>query len=88
MNDPKATEDECTDEIALLSAASKDLRDDRSLNTALMTDIRAATKDFRQWEQVGNIYVTLEPFAMSNGLLTQSYKVKRDVVADRYKDEL
>ena len=34
------------------------------------------------------MYVTLEPFAMANGLLTQSYKVKRDFVAKRYSDEL
>jgi len=32
--------------------------------------------------------VTLEPFAMANGLLTQSFKVKRDFVAKRYEDEL
>lgn len=88
INDPKATENDCVDETALLSAASADLRNDKSLSTRLMTDVREATKEFRQWEQVGKIYLTLEPFAMSNGLLTQSYKVKRDVVANRYKDEL
>jgi long-chain acyl-CoA synthetase len=43
---------------------------------------------FRKWEQVNDVYVTLEPFAMANGLLTQSYKVKRDFVVKRYQDEL
>lgn len=88
VNDPKASEDDYVNEIADLSAASADLRNDKALHSALMTSIRTATKDFRAWEQVGSIYITLEPFAMSNGLLTQSYKVKRDAVADRYKDEL
>jgi hypothetical protein len=30
----------------------------------------------------------MEPFAMVNGQLTQSYKVKRDAVYDRYGSEL
>jgi len=88
LNDPKCTEEDCAEEIALLNDASEELRNDDSLQKALMTDVRAATKDFRAWEQVGNLYVTLEPFAMSNGLLTQSYKVKRDAVANRYAGEL
>lgn len=88
VNNPKATLEHCSEDIAELAKASADLRNDSSLQGALMADIKAATKGFRAWEQVGNIYVTLEPFAMSNGLLTQSYKVKRDVVAARYKDEL
>ena len=88
VNDPKRTEDECAEEVAALSSASAELRNNDSLKSALMADIREATKVFRIWEQVGNIYVTLEPFAMSNGLLTQSYKVKRDAVANRYKDDL
>lgn len=88
VNNPQATEDMCAEEIDLLSAASEDLRNDSSLQAALTADVKAATRGFRSWEQVGKIFVTLEPFAMSNGLLTQSYKVKRDVVANRYKDQL
>jgi long-chain acyl-CoA synthetase len=88
INDPKATEEDCAKDIESLINASSDLRSNDGLKSALMSDIRAATKDFRKWEQVGNLYLTLEPFAMSNGLLTQSYKVKRDAVANRYMDEL
>ena len=43
---------------------------------------------FRKYEQVSDVYLTFEPFAMVNGLLTQSYKVKREFVAKRYHDEL
>lgn len=88
VNDPKCTKEECAEDIYKLQSASADLRKNGDLNKLLMADVREATKNFRKWEQVGNIYVTLEPFAMSNGLLTQSYKVKRDAVANRYKDEL
>jgi len=88
VNDPKAIEEDCIEENESLWNASSDLRNNDDLKSALKADIRAATKDFRKWEQVGDIYLTLEPFAMSNGLLTQSYKVKRDAVATRYMDKL
>lgn len=88
LNDPKAILEDCAESNDILLNASSDLRNDGGLKSALMADIRAATKDFRKWEQVGDIYLTLEPFAMSNGLLTQSYKVKRDAVANRYMNEL
>eukprot|EP00557_Chaetoceros_sp_GSL56_P008450 CAMPEP_0176488378 /NCGR_PEP_ID=MMETSP0200_2-20121128/6674_1 /TAXON_ID=947934 /ORGANISM="Chaetoceros sp., Strain GSL56" /LENGTH=741 /DNA_ID=CAMNT_0017885351 /DNA_START=315 /DNA_END=2540 /DNA_ORIENTATION=+ len=86
VNDPKCTKEECAQELSQLRDASTDLRNNKDLRNILMEDIRCATKSFRKWEQVGNVYVTLEPFAMSNGLLTQSYKVKRDAVANYYKD--
>ncbi len=88
VNDPKCSEEDCISSCSVLSDASVKLRDDSALKSSLMSEIRAATKDFRKWEQVGDVYITLEPFAMSNGLLTQSYKVKRDFVSKRYADEL
>lgn len=88
INDPSCQDDESIPSLKALGDASKKLRDDKSLEKALITEIRKATSNFRPWEQVGGIYVTVEPFAMINGLLTQSYKVKRDVVYKRYSDEL
>ncbi len=88
MNDPKCSEEDCAASCKVLNQAAVSLRKDSSLKEALMSDIRAATKNFRKWEQVGNVYITLEPFAMINGLLTQSYKVKRDAVSRRYSEEL
>ena len=46
--------------------------------------MKKATAKFRPWEQVSSVYLSLEPFAMVNGLLTQSFKIKRDKVKDRY----
>jgi len=88
INDPSCQEDEGIPCLKSLNDASKKLRDDKALEKALITEIRKATSGFRPWEQVGGIYVTVEPFAMINGLLTQSYKVKRDVVYKRYSEEL
>ena len=88
MNDPQTSEEDCAASSKVLNGAADNLRNDESLKKTLMTDIRAATKDFRKWEQVGNVFITLEPFAMCNGQLTQSYKVKRDAVSSRYAEEL
>lgn len=88
VNDPKCTEEECVAPSKILRAASDDLRANQDLQKALMADIKKATKDFRAWEQVGAVHITLEPFAMANGQLTQSYKVKRASVMDRYGNEL
>jgi hypothetical protein len=38
---------------------------------------------FTRWEQVSTVYLTLEPFAMADGQLIKSYKVKRDAVTAR-----
>jgi long-chain acyl-CoA synthetase len=88
VNDPKCTEEVLVENKKVLIDASLKLRKDDALKKALLSDIRTATKDFRAWEQVSDVYITLEPFAMSNGLLTQSYKVKRNEVSERYKNEL
>jgi long-chain acyl-CoA synthetase len=88
VNDPKCTEEECKVGCDALGQESQALRKDDKLMKALKADIKQATKGFRAWEQVGNVHITLEPFAMSNGQLTQSYKVKRDAVSSRYADEL
>lgn len=88
VNDPKCTEEVLEENRKVLLDASVKLRNDDDLKKALLSDIRMATKEFRAWEQVSDVYLTLEPFAMSNGLLTQSYKVKRNEVSERYKDEL
>ena len=88
VNDPKCTEEECAEESEILRSVSDKLRSNKELENALMADVKKATKGFRAWEQVGAIYLTLEPFAMANGQLTQSYKVKRASVLERYEDEL
>ncbi len=43
---------------------------------------------FRPWEQVKGVYLLLEPFNAANGLLTQTLKIRRNVVAERYAKEI
>jgi long-chain acyl-CoA synthetase len=88
VNDPKCTEEECKAECKVLADASAKLRSNKELQDALTADVKKATAGFRGWEKVGAIYITLEPFTMANGQLTQSYKVKRAAVMDRYGNEL
>jgi len=90
VNDPKCTEEDCAEACARLAKASDDIRSSGDVSKTVAAEVKKATSSgaFRKWEQVKDVYVTLEPFAMANGLLTQSYKVKRDFVAKRYEDEL
>lgn len=41
---------------------------------------------YRPDDRIGTFRFILEPFSMENGLLTQTLKVRRAVVADRYRD--
>ena len=90
VNDPKCSEEDCAEACERLVAASNEIRSNSELTKKVAADVKKATTGgtFRKWEQISSVYVTLEPFAMANGLLTQSFKVKRDFVAKRYADEL
>lgn len=88
MNDPKCSMEDAEEKSKALNHASKSMRENKDLRSAVLAEIKQATKGFRKWEQVGDIYMTLEPFAMVNGQLTQSYKVKRAAVQERYQDVL
>lgn len=89
VNEPTATAEECAAEIKELQEASSRLRqNNQDLQKALQGVAQNASKQFRTWEKVNDVYFTFEPFAMTNGQLTQSYKVKRDSVLQRYQAEL
>jgi long-chain acyl-CoA synthetase len=89
VNDPQCTEEACKEGCQALSEASTKLRRDENLAKALKEITTKATKTgFRPWEKVSEVFLTLEPFAMANGQLTQSYKVKRAQVTERYGDEI
>jgi long-chain acyl-CoA synthetase len=88
VNDPKCSEEESEANCKILNEVVPALQANKELKKALMADIKAATSSFRAWEQVGDIHITIEPFAMANGLLTQSYKVKRDAVMARHGADL
>jgi long-chain acyl-CoA synthetase len=88
MNDPKCSQEDAAEAKTILTDAAVKLRKNAELSKALSADCKKATKEFRKWEQVGDVFLTLEPFAMANGQLTQSYKVKRDAVISSYGDLL
>lgn len=89
INDPKCDPEECADASETLREASASLRSNTELSGALSKIASASTTEgFRAFERVNEVYLTLEPFAMANGQLTQSYKVKRDAVFERYGDEI
>jgi long-chain acyl-CoA synthetase len=41
---------------------------------------------YRADDRVGPFRLILEPFSMENGLMTQTLKIRRHVVAERYRD--
>lgn len=88
VSDPKCSTEDCTANCQILINASAELRKNKSLQSMMEDIIKSATNNFRKWEKVNDCYLTLEPFAMSNGQLTQSYKVKRNQVMERYAKEL
>ena len=84
LNDPKCSDEQAATSSAILQEASKQVRANKELKNVIMDQVKSACSTFRQWEQVGDVYLTLEPFAMANQQLTQSYKVKRASVMDAY----
>lgn len=85
---PNCSQEDCEANMKILHDAVPKLQSNQGLKDKLKTEVKAATKNFRPWEQVGEIYITIEPFAMANGLLTQSYKVKRDAVMAKHGADL
>uniref|UniRef100_A0A7S1BQL2 AMP-dependent synthetase/ligase domain-containing protein n=1 Tax=Corethron hystrix TaxID=216773 RepID=A0A7S1BQL2_9STRA len=88
VNDPKCTIEDGTSYLETLSEASTTLRANKALIKSIKGTVKEATSKFRAWERVNDVYITLEPFAMANGLLTQSFKVKRDAVMKKFGDKL
>ena len=88
VSDPKCSEEDCEANMKILNEAVPKLQADQNLKASLKSDMKAATAAFRPWEQVGDVHITIEPFGMANGLLTQSYKVKRDAVLARHGGDL
>ncbi len=87
MNDPRFDPSDVPSAKELLKELTVRLQSDKSVVDAIQSDLKSSTGEpngFRKWETVKDAMVLAEPFAMSNGLLTQSFKVKRNEVANRY----
>eukprot|EP00520_Triparma_pacifica_P006470 CAMPEP_0118648140 /NCGR_PEP_ID=MMETSP0785-20121206/8992_1 /TAXON_ID=91992 /ORGANISM="Bolidomonas pacifica, Strain CCMP 1866" /LENGTH=460 /DNA_ID=CAMNT_0006540303 /DNA_START=569 /DNA_END=1950 /DNA_ORIENTATION=- len=87
MNDPKYDPELCASAASDLSSLTEELALDSALLSVIKEELKSSTgvkAGFRAWESVSEAIITSEPFAMSNGLLTQSFKVKRQPVIDRW----
>jgi len=74
---------------AALSALTKSLNENREVKRAVINEIRTIQgKACQDFEKINGVFLLWEPFSMGNGLLTQTLKVKRNVVAERFKSEI
>ena len=72
-----------------LRSAGIALAGDARVKAAVLAELGLANeKTSRRWERVGKAIITLEPFSVVNGQLTQTLKVKREEVARRYAEEI
>mmetsp|Transcript_26822 Transcript_26822/g.63611 ORF Transcript_26822/g.63611 Transcript_26822/m.63611 type:complete len:810 (-) Transcript_26822:41-2470(-) len=82
---------EKTPDAALLEEESGKLNARPDVVQAVFNEVKSIIKDtpgLQAWESVGKVHLVLEPFTMENGLMTQTLKVKRDKVAERYDGEI
>ena len=76
-------------EIEDLRTARRKLAANDKVKAAVMAELNKANEGtIRGWERVGKAIITLEPFSVVNGQLTQTLKVKRDRVASRYEEDV
>ncbi|CBJ32681.1 long chain acyl-CoA synthetase [Ectocarpus siliculosus] len=71
-----------------LADAEKEILGAPGLERAVMDQLKAVAGEERPWEQVGSVIMKFEPFTTSNGLITQTLKTKRNVVAERFSKEI
>ena len=76
-------------DVEELRSAARTLQGDARIKDAVMKELSLTNeKTKRGWERVGKAIITLEPFSVVNGQLTQTLKVKRDAVAKRYAEDI
>jgi long-chain acyl-CoA synthetase len=79
---------------ALLSYFGGDARDarqllaDRRVRRLFEEEILKHSKDFRTYELVRSFWIEAEPFTRENGMLTPSFKLRRERVRERYETRL
>ncbi|HEX7479514.1 MAG TPA: long-chain fatty acid--CoA ligase [Polyangiales bacterium] len=66
----------------------QDLLADRRTRRLFEDEILKYSKDFRTFELVRNFWLELSPFTRENGMLTQTFKLKRSAVLRRYEGRL
>ena len=71
-----------------LDADAEGSLDDEKMKAKLVKMIRPTLKGFPGYAKVRRVIVTLEPWAIDNGLLTPTLKIKRARVLEKYADEI
>ena len=61
---------------------------DKTIIARFKREIDKFNKEFGDTEQIKKFELVPETWGMENGFLTPTLKVKRGVVADRYKDTI
>ncbi|MFM7325293.1 MAG: hypothetical protein ACKO4L_10270 [Nodosilinea sp.] len=62
---------------------------DAAVETLIRGELNRQVKDrpgYRPDDRIGPFQLLAEPFSVENGLLTQTLKVRRAVVTERYRD--
>jgi long-chain acyl-CoA synthetase len=59
-----------------------------ALRRAVQLEIAENSKDFKGFEKIMNFALLPEEFSTENGMLTPSLKIKRNIVVERFKDQL
>ncbi|XP_031114301.1 probable acyl-activating enzyme 16, chloroplastic isoform X2 [Ipomoea triloba] len=80
-------------EEVLLAAKQLSVIDSNATEVSQEKTVTILHEELRKWTagctfQVGPILIVDEPFTIDNGLLTPTMKVKRDRVADLYKEQI
>ncbi|MDT9699122.1 AMP-dependent synthetase/ligase [Streptomyces sp. P17] len=67
---------------------SRDAREDNALREEIARAVAAANSAVSRWESIRVFRVLPEPFDLTNGLLTPSMKLRRDVIVRHYALEI
>jgi long-chain acyl-CoA synthetase len=67
---------------------ARSLVSDRRVRRLFEDEILKHSKDFRTFELVRSFWIETEPFTRENGMLTSSFKLRRDKVRARYEGKL
>ena len=77
----------------LASTLDLDPNDPESLlatvtRNAVLKRIKTAVKDFPQYALPRNVYLTLEPWTIENGLITPTLKLKRKALNEKFAPQI
>ncbi len=71
-----------------LDAARMDILGDSRVNRMLLARLTACLAGFPGYAQIRRAHFTLEPWTVENGLLTPTMKMKREMISQRYAQEV